>query len=52
MEYKKNVEEFGYSVIVASEGLKNQNGKFYSASDAKIHLDIVSLVALLQNLLI
>ena len=32
---QKDVEEFGYSVIVASEGLKNQNGKFYSASDKK-----------------
>ena len=32
---QKDVEKFGYSVIVASEGLKNQNGEFYAASDTK-----------------
>ena len=32
---QKDVEKFGYSVIVASEGLKNQDGEFYTASAAK-----------------
>ena len=32
---QKDVEKFGYSVIVASEGLKNQDGEFYAASAAK-----------------
>ncbi len=32
---QKDVEKFGYSVIVASEGLKNRDGEFYAASAAK-----------------
>ena len=49
---QKDVEKFGYSVIVASEGLKNQMENFMQHLLQKIHLDIISLVVLLQNLLI
>ena len=51
---QKDVEEFGYSVIVASEGLKNQNGKFYSASDKKDsfgHNQLGGLAPKLANLI-
>lgn len=51
---QKDVEEFGYSVIVASEGLKNQNGEFYSASDKKDsfgHNQLGGLAPKLANLI-
>ena len=32
---QEDVEKFGYSVIVASEGLKNKDGEFYAASAIK-----------------
>ena len=30
---KSDVEQYGYSVVIASEGLKDANGKLYAASD-------------------
>ncbi len=50
---QKDVEKFGYSVIVASEGLKNQNGEFYAASAAKDsfgHSQLGGLAPKLANL--
>jgi len=32
---QEDIEKFGYSVIVASEGLKNKDGEFYAASATK-----------------
>ena len=51
---KKDVEQFGYSVIVASEGLKNKNGEFYTASDKKDsfgHNQLGGLAPKLANLI-
>ena len=51
---QKDVEEFGYSVIVASEGLKNKNGEFYAASDKKDsfgHNQLGGLAPKLANLI-
>ena len=51
---QKDVEEFGYSVIVASEGLKNKNGEFYAAYDKKDsfgHNQLGGLAPKLANLI-
>ena len=51
---KSDVEKFGYSVIVASEGLKDKNGKFYTASDTKDsfgHNQLGGLAPKLANLI-
>ena len=51
---QKDVEDFGYSVIVASEGLKNKNGEFYAASDKKDsfgHNQLGGLAPKLANLI-
>ena len=50
---QKDVEKFGYSVIVASEGLKNQDGEFYAASATKDsfgHSQLGGLAPKLANL--
>ena len=51
---QKDIEKFGYSVIVASEGLKNQSGEFYAASDIKDsfgHNQLGGLAPKLANLI-
>jgi len=51
---QKDIEKFGYSVIVASEGLKNQSGEFYAASDTKDsfgHNQLGGLAPKLANLI-
>ena len=35
LKVKKTVKEYGYCVVVASEGLKNKNNKFIAASSTK-----------------
>ena len=35
LKVKKTVKEYGYCVVVASEGIKNKNNKFIAASSTK-----------------
>ena len=51
---KRDVEEYGYSVIVASEGLKDEDGEFYTASNKKDsfgHSQLGGLAPKLANLI-
>ena len=49
-----DVKNYGYSVVVASEGLKNKDGEFYAASDKKDsfgHNQLGGLAPKLANLI-
>jgi len=51
---QRDVEEYGYSVIVASEGLKDEDGEFYTASNKKDsfgHSQLGGLAPKLANLI-
>jgi len=51
---KRDVEEYGYSVIVASEGLKDEDGEFYTTSNKKDsfgHSQLGGLAPKLANLI-